>query len=418
MVVLQGVFLVVRARPYGEAARPLLALVLGLSAGAGLAVALVPGRLGERAFARLSALAEHRWRAAALLVGAALAAGIVGVFTQQVFSWDEESVLWAASVCAQDGPRGLFARYGENAWLGPQHPPLVPLLYGAVAAVFGPHLKLLRLVNLLFALGVLLVVPPIVERFYDRRVAFLTALLLLASPLFVRIATAATNDMPLTLFFLLAMLLALRLERTGRDVDAVVLGVALGLGLLVKYTMVLVLPMLAVLAWRLGWLDRARRHAPVVLGIALAFLLVWLDHAYAIGVIGAQGERLGGLATVATRHPGWALDAIFTKTPSALGVGLAPLVVAGAWRALRRRGTGDVLVLSWIALVSVPLLLTLPDNRYFLPAFPAMMALVAIVLADRPRWAVHVLVLAWLLCAITFFFYARIDLGEKVFLFR
>jgi hypothetical protein len=69
-------------------------------------------------------------------------------------------------------------------------------------------------------------------------------------------------------------------------------------------------------------------------------------------------------------------------------------------------------------LVFVPLLLTLPDNRYFMPAFPALMLLGARALLDRPRWAAQVLVLAWLLCALTLAFYAHIDLAERVFLFR
>jgi hypothetical protein len=171
-------------------------------------------------------------------------------------------------------------------------------------------------------------------------------------------------------------------------------------------------------AWRLGRLPLARRHAPVVLGIALALLLVWLDHAYAIGILGAQQERLGRLATIARRSPGWALDAVFTKTPSALGLGVLPWVAVGVLAALHRRTTADSVALLWIGLVFVPLLLTLPDNRYFLPAFPALTGLAAVVLVSRPRWAGHVLLLAWLLCAITFWFYARIDLGERVFLFR
>src|SRR5262249_55872876 len=162
-------------------------------------------------------------------------------------------------------------------WLGPQHPPLAPLLYGAVAGALGVHLKLLRLVDLAFGCGTVVATFLVFELLYDRRHALIAALLLLASPLFVRIATAATNDMPLTFFFVAALLAALRLERSERDAAALLLGVLVGLGLLVKYTMLLVLPVLVVLAWQLGRLPLARRCAPLVLATALAFLLVWLD---------------------------------------------------------------------------------------------------------------------------------------------
>lgn len=417
MAALEAGFLVVRARPYGAAVHGLLALALALTAVAAVAVALVPLAGGERLLAALGHVAASRSRALGTLVAATLVVGVVGVLTQQVFSWDERSVLWAADVVAREGARGLFARYAENGWLGPQHPPLVPLLYGFVARLGGVHLKLLRLVNLAFGCGVVVATFLVLERLHDRRRALVAALLLLASPLFVRIASAATNDMPLTFFFVAALLAALHLESGERDASAVLLGLVIGVGLLVKYTMLLVFPVLVALAWQLGRLPLARRHAPVVLGIAAALLLAWLDEAYALGVLGTQSERLGHLATVAERHPHFALDAIFSKTPAALGVYVVPWVLCGAWGAVERRTLEDGFLLWWIGLVFVPLVLTLPDNRYFLPAFPALAALAAGALLGRPRYAGHVLVLAWLLCAVSVLFYTRIDLAQKAFLF-
>jgi hypothetical protein len=63
------------------------------------------------------------------------------------------------------------------------------------------------------------------------------------------------------------------------------------------------------------------------------------------------------------------------------------------------------------------LLLTLPDNRYFLPAFPAVALVGAQALAGRPRWSARVLLLAFLLCAVTLAFYARIDLAQHAGVF-
>lgn len=417
MALLQAGFLAVRAQPYGEAAHGLLVVLIALTAGAALLVALVPARAGAAALGLLDWIAATRTRALAALLGLTLVAGVASVFTQQPFSWDERSVLWAADVVAEGGAGGLLARYGENAWLGPQHPPLVPLLYGAVTSVLGSHLKLLRLVNLAFGCGTVAVVFLIFEQLHGRRRALVACLLLLASPLFVRVASAATNDMPLTFFFCLAILAAMWLARSDRSLAAVALGLVVGLGLLVKYTMVLVLPVLLALAWYTGTLARARRHAPVVLAIAASFLLAWLDHAYALGILSTQQERLGRLAGVAWRSPRWAMDALLTKTPSALGVYTVPWIALGALATRRRRTSADRFVLAWIVLVFVPLLVTLPDNRYFLPAFPALAVLGARALLDRPIWLAHVLVLAWLLCAITLAFYARIDLSQRMFLF-
>lgn len=418
MGVLQAGFLVVRARPYGEAAQGLLVVLLALTAVVTVGGLLAPARADDVSCRSLAWVSATRGRALGVLLGLTLVAGVASVFTQQPFSWDERSVLWSAEVFAEGGVGGLLARYGESAWLGPQHPPLAPLLYGAVVSVFGPYLKLLRMVNLAFACGTIAVVFLVLERLYDRRVALVTGLLLLASPLFVRVASAATNDMPLTFCFCLAVLVTLQLLRDDRGRTAVVLGVVIGLGLLVKYTMVLVLPVLLALAWSADAMPAARRHGPVVLAIAASMLLVWLDHAFALGILTAQQERLGRLAGVSLRHPTWTLDALFSKTPSALGVYLLPWIALGATATFRHRLREDRFVLAWIGLVFVPLLLTLPDNRYFLPAFPPLMLLGARALLDRPRWTVRVLVLAWALCAITLALYAQVDLGQRAFLFH
>lgn len=412
MGVLQAGFLAVRARPYGASLHGLLALLLSLTALATLLAAFLPERLADRATALLDAAGATHARALGTLLVLTILAGAAGVVTQQPFSWDEKSVLWSADVVADGGPRGLFARYGENGWLGPQHPPLVPLVYGAVTAVAGSHLKLLRIVNLAFACGAVVAAFLIAERLYERRTAFLAGLVLLASPLFERIATAATNDMPLMFLFLLALLLTVVIERRGGDRLAMLLGVVVGLGLLVKYTMVLVFPVLLALPWCTGNLRIARRHGAVVLAIALAFLLVWLDHAWSLGILGLQQQRLARLATVSQRSPGWAIDALLFKTPAAIGVYVMPWVALGAVAMFHRRAMQDRFVACWIGLVFVPLLLTLPDNRYFLPAFPAVALVGAQALAGRPRWCARVLLLALLLCAVTLAFYARIDLSQ------
>lgn len=449
MGVLQAVFFVLRVRPYGASEHTLLAVVLALTALATVVTAFLPERLWERLSSALDAASATRARALLVLLGAMVVAGLAGVLTQQPFSWDEGPVLWSAEVVASGGPRELFARYRESYWLGPQHPPLVPLLYGAVTALAGSHLKLLRVVDLAFGCGTVLVAFAIAERLYERRTALAAGLLLLASPLFQRIATAATNDMPLTFLFCLALLLGLRLLRDDDARTALLLGLVTGCGLLVKYTMVLVLPVLLALVWCLAEGARTgrpaalddtaappgttagalvllrdaaagtvlRRHGPVVLAIAGAMLLAWLDHAWSLGILDAQGARLGRLASVTQRSPRWALDALLFKLPAAIGVAWLPWIALGGVAMWYRRAMQDRFVGCWVALVFVPLALTLPDNRYFLPAFPALAIVAAQALVARPRAGARVLLLALALCAITVGFYTQIDLGQRAGVF-
>jgi 4-amino-4-deoxy-L-arabinose transferase-like glycosyltransferase len=417
MGVLQAAFLALRLRPYGPEKHGLLALTLTLTATATLLAMFLPERFADRATRWQDAALATRGRALLVVLVVALVAGIAGVLTQQVFSWDERAVLWSAEVVADGGPSALFARYGESVWLGPQHPPLVPLLYGAVTSVVGSHLKVLRLVDLAFGCGTVLVAFLIAERLYERRTALLASMLLLASPLFQRIATAATNDMPLTFLFSAAILLALRLERRGEDRIAVALGLIVGCGLLVKYTMLLVFPVLLALPWCTGKPAVVRRHGAVVLVIASALLLVWLDHAWSLGILDTQQQRLGRLAGMAQRYPFWALDSLVFKAPSAIGVFILPWIALGAVAMFHRRALQDRFVGCWIVLVFVPLLLTLPDNRYFLPAFPALAIVGGQALAARPRWSARVVLLALLLCAITLVFYTQIDLAMRAGVF-
>jgi hypothetical protein len=95
-----------------------------------------------------------------------------------------------------------------------------------------------------------------------------------------------------------------------------------------------------------------------------------------------------------------------------------PLLLLGAYRGFRRRSSYDRALLVWIVLICVPLLLTLPDNRYFLPAFPAFAAISARALEQRRGVNAPVLALALSLCAVTILYYAQIDLSRPVFLFR
>src|SRR5688572_11795542 len=111
------------------------------------------------------------------------------------------------------------------------------------------------------------------------------------------------------------------------------------------------------------------------------------------------------------------MDALFTKTPSALGVYVVPWIALGVVVAWRRRMPADRAVACWVLAVAVPLLLTLPDNRYFLPAFPALTLLAGRSLVERAERVAPVVALAAVLCAIALAFYARVDLGQRMFLF-
>jgi hypothetical protein len=74
----------------------------------------------------------------------------------------------------------------------------------------------------------------------------------------------------------------------------------------------------------------------------------------------------------ATSGRWWLLGSLLFRVPSGLGTYNLPLLLLGGWQLLRRRSPADRCVLLWITAVFLPLILTLPGPRYFLPAFPAL----------------------------------------------
>ena len=90
------------------------------------------------------------------------------------------------------------------------------------------------------------------------------------------------------------------------------------------------------------------------------------------------------------------LETLFTRLPSSLGLYHAPLILFGLLYLLKRHGFDDLLLLFWIGGVSLSLLLTLPDHRYFLPIFPALALAIAHVLLRFPRYAEQVFLLSLL----------------------
>ncbi|MBI3300782.1 MAG: glycosyltransferase family 39 protein [Deltaproteobacteria bacterium] len=197
----------------------------------------------------------------------------------------------------------------------------------------------------------------------------------LVCPLFFRVGATALTDMPVMFCFVLAVFLTLRLVRTPTYPLAVAVGLSIGAGLLCKYTMVFIYPVLLSACVLNG---RWRRLVPYLLVatlVSVGMLGTWLGYAAHRGILAAQRHRLtsaAGFVMIANSGRKWLLGVLLLRLPSGLGVYNLPMVCLGGRQILRRRSQADLFVLLWIAAVFVPLMLTLPGPRYFLPAFPAL----------------------------------------------
>jgi 4-amino-4-deoxy-L-arabinose transferase-like glycosyltransferase len=299
---------------------------------------------------------------------------------QRIWPFDEAGNLRAALKLVQEGLPGLVDEYERQDWLGRQHPPLGPLLFGLGAFVLGPYVLSTRLVTIFFLMGTAVLLYDLGQRLYGKETAVLAVGFFFSFPLVWRLGTVAMVEMLLTFFFILCLWAFARAwQADGNGLPGWGL-LAFGAGFLTKYTMLLVLPVLFGLALAWGKTAWWWRHRWVLGGTAFGLLAGWLLLSAWGGFLQVQAQTLLQYATmvvVSEYGRQLLLETLTNRLPSAIGVYHAPLLVAGVCWLWQRRSAADQLVLIWITAVWLSLFLTLPDHRYFLCTFPALALLLA-----------------------------------------
>jgi hypothetical protein len=280
-------------------------------------------------------------------------------------------------------------------------PPLIALVAEATRGLLGDSLVAIRLVPALAGASLVVMAALLAREFGGGLFAQTLAMLcVLAHPLFLR---AANLFQPVVLDQLWWTVGFLALARLGRDASPrwwLLLGVAGGLGLLTKFSILFF--GVAVLAALLATPLRRALAGPwpwVAAGIALA-----IGHPSIVGQIALDWPlrlQLAGLREAQLERLTWAefLGTQFLFGPATLGValvGLAALLASPGWRAYRAVG--------WAALGSFVILLVLRGKPYYAgPVYPAVCAAGAVVIAGLPwpraaaalRWASATLVVLY-----------------------
>lgn len=373
----------------------------GLSIIAYLAINLSPEVAFEKVGNGINWLANNQTAFLRLLALVMLVFGILYASQQRVWPFDEEENYGASRLIAENGFDKFFAEYGQNNYLANRHPPLIFILNGLVMSVFGSNLLTMRIVTLMFGIGALAASYFLAASLYDKKVAVLTVIALLTYPLIIRESTAGLLDVQATLFFVLTLYLAWKLAEKPSWKNGVVLGLSLGLGLLTKYMVMFIIPLLFLL-----FIFQKNFRALIFpsflsLSVAGALFLVWTWYGIQIGVrvptvAGFSPSDLFAPKQVVNPGPsqsgpviedfdispgfflttesgrGFLLNSLVTRLPSALGAYNLPLILLGTFVVLRQKSASNYFLLMWIGVVSVLLILTLPDHRYFMVVFPAV----------------------------------------------
>lgn len=345
----------------------------------------------------LANLYKNEKRFLAVLLVILLVGGAYFASHQRLWPFDEEASHEAAMTVAERGISGLLTSYDQWDWLANQHPPLAPIVYGQILRLLGPQLLVARIVTLLFSAGTGWLIYLIGEALYAKKVGLVAAAFFFTFPLVIRLSATAMVEPMLTFFFTLVLLLTLKFVSQNRWPYLIAVGLVIGLGMLTKYTMILVVPVALAFILVRG----SRKQAGQVLGITavvgLVLGVVWLFVANQINILQTQVETISHYAAlVMTNEYGRDLlfETVSNRLPSAIGVYNLPLICLGAVLLLERRRPSDWLLLVWLAGVGLPLFLTLPDHRYFMSAFPALALLMAAAFARYAKPLDRVLLLS------------------------
>lgn len=397
MIALQMVWLaIIWYTGAATAAYKLLPLML-YTAVTGLLITFMPQRAEMSLQRLLRHLSLHEKQALLLLAALLLVGGGYYASQQRLWPFDEEASYEAAVTVARHGIPGLLASYENWDWLANQHPPLAPILYGQFVRLLGERLFIARFVSLLCALATGLFTYLVGTELYDKKTGLLAACFLFTFPLLMRLSTAAMVESLLTFFFTLTLYLGLLWARRHTWPYLLALSLTVGLGLLTKYTMLFVLPiLLGVVVWHGSRRQIAQLSLMLVL-VCLSFGATWLLAASRIDVLQTQWETVGhyaGLVLTNTYGRDLLFETLTNRLPSALGLYNLPLIALGALLLLWRRSRADGLILLWVTAVWLPLLLTLPDHRYFMSSFPAVAILIAAGSTLTPQTRARTLLLA------------------------
>ncbi len=165
------------------------------------------------------------WLAVALVVAGVTALRIVFLLTSPLNLDFEEAQYW---LWAQSLAGGYFSK-----------PPLIAWIIAAITALCGNGEACIRLPSPLIHAGTALVMGVVGREIAGPRLGFWAAIAYATAPGVSFSSFLMTTDVPLLLFWSLAFWSLLRLLRSGRLAWAAAVGLAAGLGMLSKYSMLL-----------------------------------------------------------------------------------------------------------------------------------------------------------------------------------
>jgi 4-amino-4-deoxy-L-arabinose transferase-like glycosyltransferase len=271
-------------------------------------------------------------------------------------------------------------------------PPLIAWIIAAAERVCGSGEACIRAPSPVFYLGTSLLIYALANTLYDRRIAFWAALTFAFTTGVAFSARIISTDVPLLFFWTLALLAYVKLLKRTDFRWAIVLGLALGFGLLAKYMMGCFLLGVAVAAF----FDREARDmlktpalwtALAIAAVLIAPNVLWnVDNGFA--TFRHTGDNIRGAGAVFSLRNGFVFlgsqFAVFG--PIIFGFLIAIIVNAGKFSLIRQDRVMLAFALPVLAIVTALSFVTRAHANWAGTALVSSIIVVVAVLVRLEAW--------------------------------
>lgn len=335
---------------------------------------------------KLEPLAAHikngftnKWRLAFLVFAAIYAVCLLLDVSYTAIQWDEITHLNGGMFLL----RGNIEQYFSfNAF----YPPMYDLLTAGIFGVAGISVFTGRLVAVIFSLLSLWVVFEFTYRMYGAKTALLTSVLLGIMPGYFWLSRMAMIETMLVFFFTVSALFFFYWLQTHQNKFLIFSGLALGLGVLTKYQLVIVGAIMLTSMVLLGrnYLKQRLSRFPLLIVTALAIVVPWVIVSFQVYASGMLETWLYALSIgnpekslYSLRFPmpifyliemTWPYDNVHPISLFLYVLGLAGLGLF-AWR---RKPEDEYLLICFAVVYVFFTLISNKQWRYVLPIFPIL----------------------------------------------
>ena len=322
--------------------------------------------------------ALNKWRLAFLAFVIVYFILLLANLTNPPIQWDEVIHLNGGSFLYW----GLYGKFVQNAF----YPPLFDTVTFLSFKAFGVSLFAARMVPVLFSVLSLWAVFELAHKMYGGKEALLSAVLLGVMPGYFWLSKMAMLETMLVFFTTISLLFFYLWLTTRQDKMLVITGLAIGLGFLTKYQMIVAgfIMLLSILFLARNQLKLALKKFSLIVVTAFMVVIPWVIIAYRVYAAQIFSQWLYALQVgnpersfYSERFPApffyfiemvWPYDTVHPISIFIYIAGLAGLV----FFALRRRPQDKYILIWFVSVFVIFTLITNKEWRYVLPIFPAL----------------------------------------------